>query len=77
MDLKLEKSGMTLKGKQATPMQSNYRPELDVSTLLDSNQANYYASLIKIHGWAVELGQIDIYIHVSMLSSHLAQARTT
>jgi hypothetical protein len=40
---------------------------------LDDNQANYYASLIGVLQWAVELGRIDIHIHVALLSSYLAQ----
>jgi hypothetical protein len=75
LEVELNKSGMTLKGKPNTPMQTSYRPELDVSPLLDPDQANYYASLIGILRWAIELGRIDIYIDVSLLSSHLAQPR--
>jgi hypothetical protein len=32
-------------------------------------------SLIGILRWAVELGRIDIYINVALLSSHMAQPR--
>ncbi|MFN9980135.1 MAG: hypothetical protein ACK53Y_09490, partial [bacterium] len=56
-------------------MQTNYRPELDVSPLLDPEQANYYMSLIGILRWAVELGRLDIYIDVCLLSSHMCQPR--
>jgi hypothetical protein len=56
-------------------MQSNYRPELDVSPLLYPEQASYFSSLIGVLHWAVELGRIDIHIDVSLLSSHLAQPR--
>jgi hypothetical protein len=44
-----------------------------VSPLLGPDQSNYYASLIGILRWAVELGRIDIYINVALLSSFLAQ----
>jgi hypothetical protein len=54
-------------------MQSKYRPELDVSPLLSPEQANYYMSLIGILHWAVEVGQLDIYIDVALLSSFLIQ----
>jgi hypothetical protein len=54
-------------------MQLNYQPELDVSTLLSPEQASYYSSLIGILQWVVELGRIDKYIDVSLLSSHLVQ----
>ncbi len=73
MEIELLKTGHTLKGKPSTPMQAGYRPELDVSTVLQPEQANYYSSLIGILRWAVELGRIDIYIDVTLLSSHLAQ----
>jgi hypothetical protein len=43
--------------------------------VLQPDQANYYSSLIGILRWAVELGHIDIYIDVTLLSSHLAQPR--
>jgi hypothetical protein len=54
-------------------MQSKYRPELDVSLLLSPEQANYYMSLNGILHWAVEVGQLDIYIDVALLSSFLIQ----
>ena len=75
LEIELAKSGLTLKGRPNTPMQSNYRPELDVSPLLDPDQAQYYASLIGTLRWAVELGRMDIYINVSLLSSFLACPR--
>jgi hypothetical protein len=75
LEIELAKAGKTLKGKPATPMQINYRPELDVSPLLGPDQASYYMSLIGILRWAVELGRIDIYVDVALLSSHLCQPR--
>jgi hypothetical protein len=75
VETELNKTGHTLKGKPSTPMQAGYRPELDVSAVLGPEQANYYASLICILRWAVELGRIDIYIDVSLLSSHLTEPR--
>jgi hypothetical protein len=56
-------------------MQTNYRPELDTSPLLSPEQANYYMSLIGILRWAVELGRLDIYVDVTLLSSYMAQPR--
>jgi len=76
VELELGKSGLSLRGKPNTPMQTNYRPELDVSPILGPEQANYYQSLIGILRWAVELGRIDIYIDVALLSSHLVEPRT-
>jgi len=52
-----------------------YRPELDITPSLDPDQASYYMSLIGILRWAVELGQIDIYIDIALLSSFMVQPR--
>ena len=43
--------------------------------LLNADQANYYMSLIGILRWAVELGRLDIYVDVTLLSSYMAQPR--
>jgi hypothetical protein len=75
LEAELQKSGKMLIGKPRVPFQHGYRPELDTSPLLDDDQANYYASLIGVLRWAVELGRIDIHIHVALLSSYLAQPR--
>jgi len=75
LEMELGKAGKTLKGKPSTPMQANYRPELDISPILNPEQASYYMSLIGILRWAVELGRIDIFIDVSLLSSHMCQPR--
>ena len=71
----LNAEGLRLQGKPQTPMRSDYRPELDTSPLLTPEQANYYMSLIGILRWAVELGRLDIYIDVTLLSSFMAQPR--
>jgi len=75
LEIELAKVGKTLKGKPATTMQANYRPELDISPILDREQASYYMSLIGILRWAVELGGVDIFIDVSLLSSYMCQPR--
>jgi hypothetical protein len=75
LEVELAKLGLCLRGKPNTPMQTNYRPELDVSPILGPDQANYFQSLIGILRWAVELGRIDIYIDVALLSSHLVEPR--
>jgi hypothetical protein len=76
VELELSKTGLSLRGKPTTPMQTNYRPELDISPVLGLEQANYYQSLIGILRWAMELGRIDIYVDVTLLSSHLVEPRT-
>jgi hypothetical protein len=64
IEIELSKNNLCLRGKPSTPMQSNYRPELDVSPSLSPEQANYFSSLIGVLCWAVELGRIDIHIDV-------------
>ena len=56
-------------------MTTGYRPELDVSPLLEPGQASYFMSLIGILHWAVKLGRIDIFIGITLLSSHMVQPR--
>jgi hypothetical protein len=73
--LKLGNSKWTLPAKAETPMQTSYRPELDVSPELEPNEASYYQSLIGVLRWMVELGRVDICLECSMLSSHLALPR--
>ena len=71
----LEKQGLKLPARAETPIQTSYRPELDVSPELKPTDAAYYQSLIGILRWIVELGRVDICLEVSMMSSHLALPR--
>jgi hypothetical protein len=67
--------GYKLPSKASTPMGTSYRPELDVSPVLDAEIANYYQSLIGVLRWTVEIGRIDITTEVSMLAAHMAMPR--
>jgi hypothetical protein len=58
-----------------TPMQTSYRPELDVSPELGPRDSAYYQSLIGILRWMVELGRVDICLECSLMSAHLAMPR--
>jgi hypothetical protein len=64
-----------LRKRTPSPMESNYRPELDVSPVLGPEKANYYQSQLGILRWIVELGHIDIATEVSMLAAHNALLR--
>ena len=75
VEAKLNESGQRLPTRCVTPMQANYRPELDVTAEMKIEGIRYYQELIGILRWAVELGRIDITMEVSMLSSHLALPR--
>ncbi len=50
-----------------------YYPELDESPLLDADEANYYMGQMSMLRWMVELGRLNIYINVALLSSFLTQ----
>jgi hypothetical protein len=65
-------NGKLLESKTRSPMEINYRPELDVTPILDLVEANYYQSQIRVLRWIVKLGHVDITTEVSMLSSHNA-----
>ena len=58
-----------------TPLPTSYRPELDVTPELEPTEAYFYASLIGMLRWIVELGRINICLEVSMMPSHLALPR--
>ena len=71
----LSKTGGSLPRKAETPLQSSYRPELDVTPELKPAEAAYFQSLIGILRWMVELGRVDICLETSLMSSHLALPR--
>ena len=71
----LAKLNRKLPTNNKTPMVTSYRPELDVSPLLEGSDAAYYQSLIGVLRWIVELGRVDICLEVSMMSSMLAMPR--
>ncbi len=73
VEAELKREGKQLKGRFSTPLSPNYRPELDYTPFLSDSAANYYMELIGILRWAVELGWIDIMIHVSLMSSYTMQ----
>lgn len=70
MECDLSKQNKVLK-KSKQPFSSDYYPELDTSPLLDDNKMNCYQSQISILQWMVELGCLDIYINIALLSSFL------
>jgi len=58
------------KKKCKRPFPLEYRPECDTTPELDKEKSSRYLQLIGILRWAVELGRIDIYTEVSVLSQH-------
>jgi hypothetical protein len=64
--------GYILKNKAKNPFPMNYQPGLDVSNELGPELSSCYLQLIGIVQWAIELGCIDIYHEVSLLSQYQA-----
>jgi hypothetical protein len=54
-----------LLARAETPIQTSYRPELDVSPELQPMDATYHISLIGVLRWIVELGRVDICLECS------------
>lgn len=71
----LKGKGMSLRKNPNAPLTANYRLECDVSPELSHNESSYYASLIGVLRWLVELGRMDICCEVSMMSSYVAMPR--
>ena len=71
----LRKKGKSSRKGTYSPLSSNYRPKCDITPELDSTDASYYALLIGILRWMVEMGRIDICCEVSMMSSFVALSR--
>ena len=74
--LMLQEENRNLKSTAKTPFPSTtYRPELDMTDECNSDEAARYQQLIGVLRWAVELGRIDIYTEVALLSQQLALPR--
>jgi hypothetical protein len=61
--------------KCSNPFAADYEPELDESEVLTPVLASWYASLIGMLRWMVEIGRIDIITEVSLMSSYMAMPR--
>jgi hypothetical protein len=72
---KPENAQWKMPSRADTPMQTSYRPELDVSHELSPRESAYYQSMIGVLRWIVELGRVDICLEVSIMSSHLVLPR--
>ena len=71
----LKERDLALTGKGTCVLPSGYRPELDLSSYCNDDDANWYQQQIGVLRWAVELGRIDICCEVSMLASYCAAPR--
>ena len=61
--------------RSETPIQTSYRPELDISPENKSEDGAYHQSLTGILIWMVEIIMIDIFLEVSMMLSQLDSLR--
>jgi len=66
----LSQRNLTLKqfGTDLRPYPTCYKPEVDITSVLDEESTNRFQQLIGILRWAIELGRIDILAEVSFLS---------
>ena len=64
-----------LEKKAGSPFIPGCRPELDLSPVLDSTQAQYYQSLMGVLQWMIELGRIDMITEVNTMASYVAMPR--
>jgi hypothetical protein len=67
--------GFHLRTKAKDPMPVSYRPELDISNELSEDLSSRFRQLIGILRWAIELGRLDIYHEVAILSQYSASPR--
>ena len=66
--------GYILKLNVKNPFPTGYRPKLDMTDELAPELALRFMQLIGILRWAVEIGRIDIYLEVSLLSQYQANS---
>ena len=73
----MKEDGLELRSpaKTKNPFPTNYRPEIDVTEELGPDLLSRYLQLIGMLRWAVELGRLDIYLEVSLLSQYQASPR--
>ena len=70
-----DNEGLHLKTTAREPLPSGYKPELDISKELGDKLTSRYRQLVGILRWAIEIGRVDIYYEVSILSQYLAAPR--
>jgi hypothetical protein len=68
--------GYILKLNAKNPFPTGYKHKINVTEELDQMLASRYMQLIGILRWAVEIGQIDIFLETSLLSQYQANPRS-
>ncbi len=61
--------------KAANPFPGDYEPELDITPTLNPELSSWYASLIGMLRWMVEIGRVDKITEVSKMASQMASPR--
>jgi hypothetical protein len=61
--------------KAANPFPGDDEPELDTTLILNPELSPWYASLIGMLQWMVEIGQVNIITEVSKMASQMALSR--
>jgi hypothetical protein len=61
-----------LPSKCSNPFAADYEPKMDESEILTAKLALWYALLIGMLRWTVEIGQVNVITEVSMMLSHMA-----
>ena len=75
VELKLAKFGRKLFKTARFQIKLVYRPEIDVSSVLEEDQVKYYQTTVVQMRWYVKLVRININLGISLLSSYLAQPK--
>ena len=57
------------------PMPTSYHPSEDVSNKLNTRGVEAYQEMIGELRWAVEIGRVELFLELTLLSSHLALPR--
>ena len=61
--------------KAANPFPGDYEPKLDTILILNPELLSWYASLIRMLQWMVEIGRVDIITEVLKMASQMASPR--
>ena len=72
VEVRMVKEGMRLPRRAEIPMSSDYKPEIDATTKLESYGITMYQYIIGELIWAIEIGRVDINHDLSVLSSYQA-----
>ena len=70
-----DNEGYQLKSSAKNPFPTGYKLELDVTDKLGDRLASRYLQLIGVLRWVVEIGCLDIFLEMALLSQYQASPR--